>query len=76
MKKTTKLIMLVYVILAVVLLCSCSEDNEPAPETDCYEIAKQLEREQFEARQNGASLGKVQNIRLEYIRLYPECAWN
>ena len=70
--KTLRLI--VILILQLLILSSCTEDD-PQPLTDCYEIAKQLEREQFEAYQNYASVSEIQAIRQRYVEQYPECRW-
>ena len=70
------LLLWVYIALFLVLNCSCSEQDEPQPLTDCYEIAKELEREQFEAYQNYASISEIQAIRDRYEEIYPNCRWD
>lgn len=71
-----RLLLWVYIAVFCIVMCSCSEDNEPEPLTDCYEIAKQLEREQFEAYQDYAPLSEIQAIRDRYAELYPDCRWD
>lgn len=75
MKRGIKLLFWVYIIVGLFTICSCSED-EPTPELDCYEIAIALEREQFEAYQNYASLSEIRAIRDRYVELYPDCRWD
>ena len=70
-----RLLLWVYIAVFFIVMCSCSED-EPTPLTDCYEIAKALEREQFEAYQNYAPISDIQAIRDRYEELYPECRWD
>lgn len=71
--KTLKLLFVLIVYLFI--LGSCSED-EPTLIQDCYEISKQLEREQFEAYQNFATITEIQAIRQRYVEEYPDCRWD
>lgn len=71
--KTIRLTFILIVYLFI--LGSCSEDG-PTPLQDCYEIAKQLEREQFEAYQNFATVSEIQAIRRRYVEEYPHCRWD
>lgn len=61
-----------FITLLILFLCSCSED---APVPDCYELAKRLEKEQFEAYQSGESINDILALRKEYEEKFPDCLW-
>ncbi len=62
-------------LILMISLFSCTEE-EVQPELDCYELARQLEREQFEAWQDFKSTTEIQAIRTRYKELYPHCRWD
>lgn len=63
-------------LILLISLFSCTEEEEVQPELDCYELARQLEREQFEAWQDFKTTTETQAIRTRYKEQYPQCRWD
>ncbi len=71
--KTIRKMTLMLVLGISLIACNADQDEEPV--IDCYQLARMLEREQFEAWQQRKSLAEIEAIRDRFEREYPDCRW-